>query len=196
MPAALQLDELGDVLVLLLLLVRRVRDRVRDGVVELAGDDQQRAAVGPLRVDFCLGPGVQVRVRRLEDRLARTGDRVRLVQLLRLFFADGVGEPVAELLVGERHCTVAVARVLEHRRRRPQRADRERQHAAERCGVDRNRDGGEPAPRDDLREQSAERVADHGRLLVEPGEDVGDVVRDVADPLACEDLRARLEDAA
>src|SRR4051812_31641033 len=41
-PAVLDLDDLGHALVVLLLLVRGVRDRPRDRVVLLAGDDQER----------------------------------------------------------------------------------------------------------------------------------------------------------
>ena len=47
-------------------------------------DDQQRAAIRVLGVDLRLRPRVEVRRRRLEQRLARRRDRVRLVQLLRL----------------------------------------------------------------------------------------------------------------
>jgi len=53
------LSDLGDALVARLLLVRGVRDRPRDGVVLLAGDDQERSAVGVLAVDLRLGPRVQ-----------------------------------------------------------------------------------------------------------------------------------------
>src|SRR6266851_3171081 len=56
-----------------------------------------------------------LRGRRLEDWRAGARHRVRLVQLLRLFLADGVGEAVAELLVGERDRAVAVRGVLEDR---------------------------------------------------------------------------------
>ena len=50
--AVRDLDDLGHALVALLLLERRVRDRPRDGVVLLAGDDQERPALGVLRVDL------------------------------------------------------------------------------------------------------------------------------------------------
>ena len=50
--------------------------------------------------------------------------------------------------------------IAEHRRRRLQRRDRQRQHAAERRRVDRDRRRGQAAAGEDLGEQAAERVAD------------------------------------
>ena len=104
--------------------------------------------------------------------------------LPRLVLADRIGEAVAELVVGERDGAVAVARLGEHGRPRPQRRDRQRQDAAERRGVDRDRGGREPAPGDDLGEQAAEGVADHGRLALEAADDGVEVVGHVADRLA------------
>ena len=54
--------------------------------------------------------------------------------------------------------------------------------------VDRHRDGGEPAPGDDLGQQPAEGVPDDGRLLLEPADDRVEVVGDLADGLVREDL--------
>src|SRR3954454_12171281 len=63
------LHDLCDALVALLLLVRRVRNRPRNGVVDIAGDDEHRAAVGTLRLDLRFRPRVEVRGRGLEQRL-------------------------------------------------------------------------------------------------------------------------------
>src|SRR3954471_24089443 len=65
------LDDLGDAVVLALALVRRVRDRPRHGVVELARDDEQRPAVGVLRLHLDLGPRIEVCRCRLEQRGTR-----------------------------------------------------------------------------------------------------------------------------
>jgi hypothetical protein len=73
MPPAGHLLDLGQALVVLLLVVGGVDDRPRDGVVPLAGDEQQRPAVGVLGVDLGLGPGIQVSRRGLEQRLAGAG---------------------------------------------------------------------------------------------------------------------------
>src|SRR4051812_11500095 len=65
-PAVRDLLDLGHGLVPLLPLVGRVCDRPRDRVVLLPVDDQQRAALGMLRLGLCLGPGVEVCHRRLK----------------------------------------------------------------------------------------------------------------------------------
>ena len=54
--AALDLDDLGHARVALLVLVGGVGDRPGDGVVLLAGDDQQWATLRVVGVDFGLGP--------------------------------------------------------------------------------------------------------------------------------------------
>src|SRR6476646_8528662 len=192
MPAALDVDDLGDAGVLQLLLVGGVGDRPRHRVVALAGDDQQRPAVGVLSVDLHLGPRVEVGGGRLEDRRAGAGDRIGLVERLGLRLVDGVGERVAELVVGQGDGAVAVGGVREDRLRRAQRADRQRQDPAERGGRDRHRRARQPAPGDDLGEQAAERVPDHDRLGVEAPGVCGHVVGDLADGLVGEDLRMGL----
>src|SRR5439155_25773463 len=108
------------VFVVLLLVVGGVWDRRWDRVILLARDDQERPAVGILGVDLGFGPGVEVRRRRLEERDARRRYGEVLVQLLSLILADGVGEGVAELLVGQRDRPVAVEGIAKHRRRRLQ----------------------------------------------------------------------------
>src|SRR5215217_7922283 len=113
-PAGDLLD-LGHAGVVLLLLVGGVDDRRRDGVIQLAGEEQQRPPVGVLGVDLVLGPGIQVGRRGLPQRLAGGRHRELLIQLLGLLLADGVGEAVAELLEGERHRPVTVGRVAQHR---------------------------------------------------------------------------------
>ena len=62
------LDDLRDSRIVLLPLVRRVRDRPGHGVVLLAIDDQQRTPVGVLGVDLGLGPRVEVRIAHLHER--------------------------------------------------------------------------------------------------------------------------------
>src|SRR5437762_150157 len=79
-PAVGYLGDLGQGLVPLLLLVRGVRDRPRDGVVLLAVDDQERPARGVLRVDLRLGPGIQIGGGRLEERRAGRRHVVLLVE--------------------------------------------------------------------------------------------------------------------
>src|SRR5205085_6030592 len=81
--AAFDLDDLGDAGVALLTLVRRVGDCPWHGVVELAGDDEQRATVRVLAVDFRLRPGVEIGGG-LEDGLARAWDGELAVEGLRL----------------------------------------------------------------------------------------------------------------
>ena len=51
----------------------------------------------------------------LEQRLAWGWYGEVIVELLGLVFADGVGEAVSELVVGQRHRPVAVGRIAEHR---------------------------------------------------------------------------------
>src|SRR5882724_3003644 len=109
------LDDLGDTFVLLLLLVRGVRDRERSRIVLLPCDEQERSTIEVLRIDLRLRPGIEVRSRRLEERRPGRRDREGLVELVRLLFADGVRKAVAELLVGERHRPPVVGRVGEHR---------------------------------------------------------------------------------
>src|SRR4051812_20116343 len=57
--AVRDLHDLGDPGVALLLFERGVHDRPGDGVVGLAGDQQQRSALRVLGVDLYLGPGVE-----------------------------------------------------------------------------------------------------------------------------------------
>ena len=68
-------------------------------------------AVRVLAVDLGLAPRVEVGGGRLEERLAGAGHGELLVQRLGLVLVDGVGEGVAELLVGERDGAVAVGGV-------------------------------------------------------------------------------------
>src|SRR5664279_316986 len=103
--------DLGDSLVALLLLERSVGDGPRHRVVVLAGDDQQRPALGVLAVDLRFGPWVEVGGRRLEQRSTRSRHRVLVVELLGLVLADRVGERVTELLVRQRYRAVVVGRI-------------------------------------------------------------------------------------
>ena len=187
-PRSGHLGDLGHALVALLLLVGGVGDRPRDRVVLLAGDDQQRPAVGVLAVDLRLGPRVEVGGGGLEERRPGGGHGVGVVELLGLVLADRVGEAEAELLVGQRDGAVAVGGVGEDRRRRLQRGDRQRQDAAEGRGIDGHRGGRQAAAGEDLGQQPAEGVPDDRRLALQPADHRGEVVGDLSDGLVGEDL--------
>src|SRR5271165_1679544 len=163
-PAAGHLDHLGHAGVALLVLVGGAGDRRRRGVVFLAGDEQHRAAVGVAGVDLRLGPRVEVGGCALEQGPSRRGHREGLVELLGFVLGHDVGEGVPELVVGQRHCPVAVGRVAQSRTGYPQRRDRERQDAAERCRVDRHACRCQPAAGQDLCQQPAEGVTDDNWL--------------------------------
>jgi hypothetical protein len=107
---------------------------------------------------------------------------------MRLGFAHGVGEGEPELVVGERDSTAAVGRVADHGGGRLQGGDRQRQHAAERRGIDGYRNCGGAAAGEDLSDQAAEGVPDEGRLLGELADHVTEVVGDLPDTLAGQDL--------
>src|SRR5438270_3988856 len=84
-PAVGHLNNLGHAVISLLLLVRGVGDGPRNGVVFLAGNDQQRSSFRVLGVDLCLGPWVEVRGSCLEQRHtgSRSGQvRVQLVRVV------------------------------------------------------------------------------------------------------------------
>ena len=147
---------------------------------------------GFLLSTFASVHGLRFAVGRLEERRARGGDGERLVQLLRLVLAHGVGEPVPELVVGERHRAIPVGGVSEHRERRLERRDRKRKDAAEGRGIDRHRDGGKTSPGEDLGQEAAERVADDRGLSVEVTDDRLEVVGDLADGLVREDVGVRV----
>ena len=102
--------------ILLLLLVGGMGDRPRHRVVVLARDDQQRSTLGILRIDLGFRPRVEVGGGCLEDRYAGARHRVFLVQLVRFALVYGVGEGVAELLVGQRDGAGVVERVAQDRR--------------------------------------------------------------------------------
>src|ERR1700761_2778324 len=188
-PAAGNLSDLGDALVALVPLEGGVGYRPGNRVILLAGDQQQRSAVRVLRVDLRLGPRVEVGRRGLEERQAGRGNGEFLVQLLRLLFADRVGEGVAELVICQRDRAVPVRRVAERRRRGPQRRDWQRQHAAEWRRVDRHGHRRQAPAGQDLGEQSAERVPDDNRFPGQHPGDLGEVVGDLPDRLAREYLR-------
>jgi len=132
--------------------------------------------------------GVEVGGGGLEQRDTRAGHGERGVQFVRLGFGDGVGEGEPELVVGQRDGAAAVGGVADHRGRRLEGGDRQRQHAAERRWVDGHRGGGEAAAGQDLGDQPAEGVPDQGRLLLEGADHVAEVIGDLPDTLAGEHL--------
>src|SRR3954451_15731796 len=171
MSASLDLDDLGHGRVVLLLLERGVGDRPGNGVVLLAGDDQQRAAIGILGVDLGFGPGIQIRGRGLEERLSRGGNGEVLVELLRLVLAHGVRKAVPELIEREWNGTVPIRRVAEHRLGGAKRGDRERQNATEGRRVDRHGRRRKSATGEDLHKKTPEGMSDHRWLLVQPADE-------------------------
>jgi hypothetical protein len=92
----------------LLLFVGGLDDGRRHCVVHLARNNQERATLGILCVDLGLGPRVEVGRGCLEQWFAGGGHRIGFVELLCLFLADGVGEGVPELVVGEGDGALAV----------------------------------------------------------------------------------------
>jgi hypothetical protein len=106
--AARDLGELRNTGVLLLARIRGAGEGGRDRVVLLAGHDQHRSPVGIARVDLVLGTRVEVRRGSLPERGAGGRDGERLEQAPGLVLVDGVGERVAELLVGQRDRAVPV----------------------------------------------------------------------------------------
>src|SRR5947199_2038095 len=102
MPAAGYFTNLSHAGILLLFLIGGMGDRPWDGVVVLAGDDQQWSTLGILRVDLGFRPRVEISGGRLENRHTGAGHRVHLVQLVSFALVYGVGEGEPELLVGKR----------------------------------------------------------------------------------------------
>src|SRR5262245_9413206 len=125
MPAVRHLDDLGHALIALLLLVGRVGDREGDRMIRVGGDDQHRTPVRIHRIDLRLRPRVDVRGRRLEERLAGACDGVAEVQLFGLVLANDIRKAVAELFVSKRDRAVPVCRVAQGDAGRPQRRERQ-----------------------------------------------------------------------
>src|SRR5499426_3775523 len=121
-----------------------------------------------------------------KSALAGAGDGVAEVQLLRLVLADRIREAVTELLVAERDRAVPVRRVAQGNAGRAQRRDRQREHAPERSRADRDRRGGESAPRENHGQQTAERVTDDHGLPMKVADDRLLVVGDLLDSFARE----------
>src|SRR6266571_3917209 len=192
MPAVGYLVDLGHAGILLLLLVGSMGDRPRHRVVVLAGDDQQRSTLGILRVDLSFRPRVDIGGGCLEDRHTGARHRVFLVQFVRLALVYGVGEGVAELLVGQWDGAGVVEGIAQDRRRRLQRREWQGEHATERRGVDGDCHGGHALPSHLLRDETAEGMADDGGLRLELADGVDVVIGDLLDALVSEDLRVLL----
>src|SRR5713101_2262744 len=183
-----EFDDLGYALIALLLLVGSVRDRPGNLVVLGAVDEQEWSAVGVLGVDLRLGPWVDVRGRRLEERHAGCRHGVCLVQLLRFVLADGIRESVAELVVSKGDGTIDVERVAEDGRPRLQRRERQRKHATEGPWVDRHRCCREAASGDDLNEKAPEGMPNDGRLVLQLADHLCVVIGDLSNRLVGENL--------
>ncbi len=119
-------------------LVRRVRDDLRHGVVLASTGDEQRPA-GGLGVHLRLGGGIDVRERRLKERLGRRRDVVLGVERVRFLLGERISEPVAELLGRLRDGALVVKRVAENREGALQLRERQRQDAPDLRGVQRHR---------------------------------------------------------
>ena len=140
--------------VALLSFVGGVRDRPWHGVVLLAVDDQQGAAVGVLRVHLRFRPRVEVRVGHLRERDPGAGDVERVVEPLRLVLVKRVRPAILELVEGECDRATSPGRVDEERPRHLERGCRQWQNAAEDPGVDRHRDRRESPAREHLGHQA------------------------------------------
>src|SRR6266852_2640720 len=121
MPAVGYFLDFGHGGISLLLLVGGIGNSPRDGVVFLAGDDQEWSTLGVLRVDLGLRPRVEVGGGSLEERRAGGRHRKRLEQLVCFALVHGIGEGETELLEGKWDGPVVVERVPNNRRRRLQR---------------------------------------------------------------------------
>ena len=186
-PRSFYLDDLGHALVALLLLVGGVGDGPRDRVVLLAGDDEQWPAVGLCRRPS-LGPGVQVAVaawnsgapgpgRRRRRRAAWPRPRSR-----RWRSRSGTARRSA----ARRGCGW-------RGRRGPPRRDLSAEIGSGR--TPRNGAGSmateateRPRPATIWVSSPPKELTDDGRLLGQRADHVGEVVGDLADGLASEDL--------
>src|SRR2546421_1892634 len=158
-------------------------------MIFLTVDYQQGSSFGVLCIHFDFGPRIEVRSRSLEQGRSRRGNRKCFIELLRLVLPDHIRKREPELVVGEWNSAAPVRGVLERRRRRAKRREWKGQDAAERRGVDRDRRHGNPAPCEDLRKQTAKRVSDDRRWLVEFADDILEVIGDLTNRLVREDLR-------
>jgi hypothetical protein len=183
--------DLGDRRVVSLSLERRLCDRHRHRVVLLSLDDQERAAIRVLRIELRLGARVQIGKCHLHQGHARRRHMVGLVEPLRLLVVQGVRPAVLELVEGEGDGTAAVQGVSKHGARDPQRRERQRQNAAERSGIDGHRHRGQTAVGDDLRQQSAGRVAHDRGLLIELPDHLRGVIGHLAERLPGEHVGVR-----
>ena len=154
--------------------------------------DDQRPAIRVPGVQPCLGPRVQVGIGHLHQGHARRRHVVCLVEPLRLLLVvEGVRPAVLELVQGEGDGTAPVQGVPEHWLADRNAGDWQRQHTAKRSGIDRHRRRGQTPVGDDLRQQSAGRMAHDRGLLLQPPDHLGGVIGDLAERLLREDLGVR-----
>ncbi|CAG6397802.1 hypothetical protein SCOCK_60135 [Actinacidiphila cocklensis] len=189
MPAVGEGHELGDRLGMPVLLERGEGDGLGDGVVLAAGHQQHRAAPGVRGVDLRRRVRVEVRRGGLEQRLARRRDGPPREQRVGLLLGHGVAEREAELLGGQGHRAVLVRRVPEHRQRRSQRGQRQRQDPLDLGGVDRHGGRGQVLAEQLLGDHAAEGVADQDRQRVHASDDRRVVLDDVVDAVVGDALR-------
>ena len=120
-----ELEDVGDRLAVPVLLERRLGDRLRDGVVLAAHDQQQRSAAR-LSVATLAGEcGLKLAAAASKSGLPGAGI-AHCSKSASDSSRDRVAEGEPELLGGQRHRAVLVGRVLEHRQRRLQRRQRQR----------------------------------------------------------------------
>ena len=130
----------------------------------------------------CRSGGVSGRA--MSDLSAQRVERPRqLIMVVR-------GLRVPELLIGQGDRTAPVRRIEQHRPGRLQCRSRQRQHLSNWRGINRDRGDRRTAPGDHLCHQAAEAVAHHRRAPLQALDHGHEVIGDLPDGLAGEDLRS------
>src|ERR1035441_3087043 len=164
----------------------RISRPLRHGVVLAAASDQQGPAVLLSGIDGSRRRLLEVRGRGLEERLAGPGDRVPVEQLAGFTLRQRVAEAVAELLPRECYRPLLVAGLGQHREAGADLGERKRLDPLDLAGVDRDRRRGRILGQQLLRDEAAERVADHDRPGRQGADDVEVAAGDVVDAFVCD----------
>jgi hypothetical protein len=126
-------------------------------MVLAAADDQQGPAVPLPGVDGRRRRLLEVRDRGLEERPARSRDRIPVEQFPGLVLGQRIAEAVAELLPRERYRPLLVARLGQHREPGTDLGERQRPDPLDLARVDRDRRRGRALGQQLLRDEAAER---------------------------------------
>src|SRR5437879_5381372 len=169
-------------------LVGGTRYHLRHGVVLAAARDQQRAT-RRLRVHLRRRVREDIGECRFEQRLTGRRNVILGMQRVVLLLRDGVAETEVELFRRLRDRLRVVERIPQHRERALELGQRERQHAADLRGVERDRGRREPHPQQLLRDETAERVPDDDGLRGKFADDRGVMLDDVVDAHVGQALR-------